>query len=158
MKPIVFALTITFASGTGVLLAARQATAPSSQPAHKVFILNGCLTTNATSTGVAADSFKLTGAVPVGQPPPERPAASTEAKNEYVLLPVTGLSEQGVARAEMQTHVGRKVEVTVRPVEVAPGPAPSSPPASAAEKIEAAAPQRYTVTTIMPAAGSCPGR
>ena len=152
MKPNAFVLTITFACGTLLPLRAQQTPAPSAQPAHKVFILNGCLTSN----GAAADSFKLTGAVAVGQPPPERPAASTEAKDEYVLLPVTGLSEQGVARAEMQTHVGRKVEVTVRPVEVAPGPPSSSPPASAAEKIEAAAPQRYTVTKIVPAAGSCP--
>src|SRR5262245_47383140 len=151
MKPIVFALTITFACGTLVPLAAQQTPAPSG-PAHKVFILNGCLTSNEG----AADSFKLTGAVPVGQPPPDRPAANTAAKDEYVLLPVTGLTEQGVAREEMQTHVGRKVEVTVRPVAVAPGPAPASTSTSAAEKIEQATPPRFTVTKITSAPGSCP--
>ena len=151
MKPIVFVLTIMLAGLTPAPSAAQQTPASSDKPAHKVFVLNGCL---ATQSG-AADAFKLTGAVPVGQAPPERQAASAEPQ-VYVLLPTQGLAEQGVARAEMQTHVGKKVEVTVRPVEVAPGPSKSSSSTPAAEKVEEPTPPRYTVTEIKPVAGSCP--
>jgi len=58
----------------------------------------------------------------------------------------------------MQKHVGKKVQVTVRPVEVAPGPSSSrqTPPAAASTaKPEEAAPQRYTVTEIKSLADSC---
>ena len=152
MKPIVFVLTIMLAGLTAAPSAVQQTRASSDKPAHKVFVLNGCLTTQSG----AADAFKLTGAVPVGQAPPERQAASAEPKDVYVLLPTKGLAEQGVGRAEMQTHVGKKVEVTVRPVEVAPGPSKSSSSTPAAEKVEEPTPPRYTVTEIKPVAGSCP--
>ena len=152
MKPIVFALTVAFACVAGVSVSVQQKPTSSDQPAHKVFVLNGCLMTNPN----AADAFKLTGAVPVGTAPPAGPAASAEPKGEYVLLPTTALNEQGVAKAEMQTHVGKKVEVTVRPVEVAPGPASSSSASTATAKVEETAPQRFTVTKITSATGSCP--
>jgi len=151
MKPIVFAFAVAFGGLTVTASAAQQPQARPDQPAHKVFVLTGCLAGNPG----ASETFKLTGAVPVGQPPPERPAPSTEPKDVYVLLPTTGVAEQGVARTDMQTHVGKKVEVTVRPVEVAPGPSSSSSTAPA-EKVQEPAPQRYTVTKITPAAGSCP--
>lgn len=153
MKPIAFGLAIVFAGMTGTTSAAQQAPKSSAQPAHKVFVLAGCLSANPG----ASETFKLTGAVPVGPPPPERPAPSAEPKDVYVLLPTKGLAEQGVARAEMQTHVGKKVEVTVRPVEVSPGPSKSSSSTPAAEKIEEPTPPRYTVTEIKSVAGSCPG-
>jgi hypothetical protein len=155
MKPIVFALTITCAGVTGVSVAAQKPSPQPAQPAHKVFTLNGCLTANPGAT----DAFKLTGAVPVGIAPPEDPAPGAEAKGVYVLLPTTGLTEQGVPRAEMQTHVGRRVEVTVRPIEAAPGPSTSSSvsKSTSSDRIEEPAPQRYTVTKITSVAGSCPG-
>lgn len=153
MKPSVFVLAVAFCGSTVAPSAAQQSQARPAEPAHKVFVLAGCLSANPD----ASDTFKLTGAVPVGPPPPERPAPSAEPKDVYVLLPTKGLAEQGVARAEMQTHVGKKVEVTVRPVEVSPGPSKSSSSTPAAEKIEEPTPPRYTVTAIKSVAGSCPG-
>ena len=152
MKPIVFALAAAFCGLTVTPSAAQQPQARPDQPAHKVFVLTGCLAGNPG----ASDTFKLTGAVPVGPPPPERPAPTSEPKDVYVLLPTTGLAEQGVARAELQTYVGKKIEVTVRPVEVAPGPSSSSSSTSPADKVGEPAPARYTVTAIKSAAGSCP--
>jgi|SRR5688572_14401381 len=152
MKPIVFALAVAVCGLIVTPSAAQQPQARPDQPAHKVYVLTGCLAGNPG----ASDTFRLTGAVPVGQPPPERPAPSTEPKDAYVLLPTTGVAEQGVPRSEMQTHVGKKVEVTVRPVEVAPGPSSSSTSSPPAEKVGEPAPQRYTVTKIASAAGSCP--
>ena len=154
MKPIVFALAAAFCGLTITPSAAQQPQARPDQPAHKVFVLTGCLAGNPG----ASDTFKLTGAVPVGQPPPGRPAPSSEPKDVYVLLPTTGVAEQGVARTDMQPHVGKRVEVTVRPVEVAPGPSSPSSSPPAAEKVQEPAPQRYTVTKIQSAAGSCPGQ
>lgn len=154
MKPIVVALALV----VGVVAwpsAAQQPQAPPKESAHNIFLLNGCL----TGGGPAETApFKLTGAAWVGQAPPERSAVSPDAKNVYELLPTSGLTEQGVARPELLTHVGKKVEVTVRPVEVLPGPSPSSSStastASTAKPAEAA-PQRYTVTAIKSLAGSC---
>ena len=83
------------------------------------------------------------------------PAATPEEKGAYILLATSGLTEQGVARPELQGHVGKKVEVTVRPVEVAPGPSPTSSSATPPDKPEAAAPPRYTVTKIRALAGAC---
>lgn len=152
MKPIIFGFAIAFGGAAAVSVAAQQAQTPPSEPAHKVFVLTGCLKSTPSATG----TFKLTGAVPVGQPaPPERSTASPGAKDEYDLQPTSGLSEQGIGRPEMQVHVGKKVEVTVRPVEVAPGPSASSSSATSTAKIEEVAPQRYTVSKIKPAAGSC---
>jgi hypothetical protein len=155
MQPNVLVLATVLAGFTGASSVAAQTPPSADQPAHKVFVLNGCL----TSGPGAVDTFKLVGAVPVGQAPPERPGASSDTKGEYILVPVTGLAEQGIARAEMQMYIGRKVEVTVRPVEVAPGPSPSSASTAAStEKAAEPAPVRYTAVKIASAAGSCPRR
>jgi hypothetical protein len=156
MTRIVLALAILWIGSA--TFSAQQRPASSGQPAHKVFILNGCL----TSEPGAAGAFKLMGATPVGQAPPEHAATADAPKGEYVLLPVTGLTEQGVAKPELQTHLGRRVEVTVRPVEVAPAPSPSSPssasPAAPVVKDQNDVPPRYTVVAVKSAAGSCPRR
>ena len=149
MKPIVVGLALVVSGVIAAPSIAQQPQTPPSEPAHKVFVFTGCL----TGTAAATDVFKLTGAVPVGQAPEEGSAASPDAKNEYERLP-SGLTEQGVARAELLTHVGKKVEVTVRPVEVAPSPSSASAPAAATAKPEQAAP-RYTVSTIKSLASSC---
>ena len=151
MKPIVSGLALVVVSAIAVSSAAQQANAPASEPAHKIFVLSGCLTGGPAETS----AFKLTGAVPVGQAPPEQSAASPAAKDAYELLPTTGLTEQGIARAELQAHVGKKVEVTVRPVEVVPGPSSTSSTAASTAKSVEPAPQRYTVTQIKSLAGSC---
>ena len=153
MKPIIFGLALVF-GGVIAVPAAQQAEAPAKEPAHKVFVLSGCLTGGTAETA----AFKLTGAVPVGQAPKEGAAASPDAKNVYELLPTVGLTEQGIARPEMQKHVGKKVEVTVRPVEVVPGPSSSKQTPAAAPSTarpEEAVPQRYTVTQIKSLADSC---
>jgi len=158
MKPIIFGFALVFGGAAAASLTAQQAQTSPSEPAHKVYVLTGCLTGSPAGTG----AFKLTGAVPVGQQvPPDRPAANPGAKDEYELQPTSGLTEQGIGRAELQTHVGKKVEVTVRPVEVAPGPSssassssPATAPASTA-KIEESPRPRYTVSQIKSLAGSC---
>jgi hypothetical protein len=152
MKPIVFGLAMVV-GGIAAPLAAQQAQPSPSEPAHKVFVLTGCLAVNPPPTNV----FKLTGAVPVGQQVlPERGSANPGVKDEYELLPTSGLTEQGIGREELQTHVGKKVEVTVRPIEVSPGPSPSASSATPTAKAEEPAPQRYTVSKITSLAGSCP--
>ena len=149
MKPIVAGLALVVSGVIAAPSVAQQPQTTPSEPAHKVFVFTGCL----TSTAAATEVFKLTGAVPVGQAPKEGLVASPSAKNEYELLS-TGLTEQGVARAEMLTHVGKKVEVTVRPVEVVPSPSSSSAPAAPTPNPEQAA-RRYTVTAIKSLANSC---
>jgi len=90
----------------------------------------------------------------VGQAPAEGSAAGAAAQDVYELLPVTGLTEQGLAREALQTHVGKKVGVTVRPAEVAPVTSSPSPSTAATAKPEET-PQRYTVTQIKTLAASC---
>ena len=152
MKPIVSGLALVFGVVIAASSAAQQEPKPASEPAHKVFVVTGCL----TGGGPAETApFKLTGAVPVGQAPPEHSASGPDAKGVYELLPTTGVIDQGIGRKELLTHVGKKVEVTVRPVEVAPGPgSPPSAPATTA-KVEDKAPQRYTVSQIKSLADTC---
>ena len=113
-------------------------------------MLTGCLTDSPAATA----AFKLTGAVSLGQAPREG-AASPDAKGVYELLPMSGLTEQGLARAEIQTHVGKKVEVTVRPIEVVPGPSSSSSSTASTTKPDRAEPPRYMVAKIKSLADSC---
>ena len=153
MKPIM--------AGTGILLvcwfvaaSAQQRTEIKEEPAHKVFVLNGCL-----ESSDAPAIFRLTRASVVGQspaPPSTRSAgsASSPSQDVYELQPVVNFTEPGLKREELQSHVGRQVEVTIRPIEV-PTPAP---PADSKVRPEQAAPQRYTVSTIDRLAESCGGK
>src|SRR5688572_7572230 len=114
MQPIIVGLALIVSGVIAASAAAQQAQTPASEPAHKVFVLTGCLTGGTAETA----AFKLTGAVPVGQAVPKAGAtASPDGKDVYELLPTVGLTEQGIAKAELQKHVGKKVEVTIRPVE-----------------------------------------
>ena len=83
MKPIVVGLALVVSGVIAAPSIAQQAQTPPSEPAHKVFVLTGCLTGSPAETY----AFKLTRAVPVGQAPKEESAASPNAKNEYELLP-----------------------------------------------------------------------
>lgn len=150
MKPISVGFALIFAGVTAAISAAQQAQAPPSEPAHKVYVLTGCLTGSPAPTA----PFKLTGAAAVGQAPTEGLAAGAPKQDMYELLPVTGLTEQGLAREALQTHVGKKVEVTVRPAEVAPVTSSPSPSTASTAKPEET-PQRYTVTQIKTLAASC---
>ncbi len=155
MKPIIF--------GTGLLVScwiavplAQQPPASTTEPAHKVFVLTGCLEGGPAPTSV----FKLAGATAVGQAPQATRGATSSARassgtsDSYELLPIAGVGEQGIKREELQSHVGKRVEVTVRPVEASPA-APSSAAKDANAKPEESAPQRYTVTKITRLADSC---
>lgn len=149
MKPIGIGFALVLSGALAVPLVAQQAQAPPPEPAHKVFVLTGCL----TGSPAANAPFKLTGATPQGQAP-QQPAAGADAKDVYELVPVVGLIEQGLDRAELQTHVGKKVEVTIRPVEVASAPAaPPSAPSSTVKPEEP--PVRYTVSKITAVANVC---
>lgn len=146
MKPIF--------SATAVLLAfsvtaqAQQTATTTNEPAHKIFVLTGCLEGDA-----AVQVFKLTGSTAVGQAPPA--AAGTAPRNagsntnDYLLQPVSSIGEQGVNREQLQSHVGKRVEVTVRPAEIpAPAARPPSTTTTTTAKPEQPAPQRYTVVKV----------
>ena len=132
--------------------AAQQRQAPTNEPAHNVFLLTGCLERGDTPTG-----FKLTRASAVGQPPP-RPttsAAGTKSEDVYELQATSSVSEQGLNSEKLQPEVGKRVEMTIRPVEAAL-PAPPQPAATnAAEKPKEAPRQRYTVIKFERLADSC---
>ena len=147
--------------GTGVLLiwwaaapAAQQQPA-SSEPAHKVYVLTGCL-----EGGTAAPTgFRLTGGSAVGEAPPARtPPPSTPATaGVYMLQPVSSVGEQGISRERLQSHVGARVEVTVRPMELLPS-APSTSSVGSPDskgKPEDSMPPRYSVIKVSRLADSC---
>src|SRR5688572_27219830 len=147
--------------GTGVLLiwwagvAAAQQQPAAPEPAHKVYVLSGCL----ESGSAAPAGFRLTGGSAVGEAPPARtpPASAPGTAGVYLLQPVSGVGEQGISRERLQSQVGARVEVTVRPVEVLP----SAPPTSSADstdskgKQEEPLPPRYSVVKISRLADSC---
>ena len=146
------------AIGTGVLVTcwvvaatAQQRPEPPTEPAHQVYVLTGCL-----EGGDAASSFKLTGAAAVGQAPPAQKTSSPALTkpDEYVVQPVSGVGEQGISRESLQGHVGQRVEVTVRPVDILPNPS-SSASTDAKGKPEEPPPARYTVVKIGKLADSC---
>ncbi len=149
MKPMPVGVAIILC-GAASAMAAQQPAPKPNEPAHKVFVLTGCLRTDARAT----PAFKLTGAVPIGQAP-ERPASSSGTNDVYELQPVSGLTEPGLGKAALESHAGKQVEVTVRPVEVVPGPSPSTSSAAQPAKVEGPTRPRYTVTAIKPAAGTC---
>jgi hypothetical protein len=144
--------------GTSVLLllwmaalTAQQQPAPTTEPAHKVYALTGCL-----EAGTATSSFRLTGGTAIGQAPPARTlsASSGETTGMYLLEPVSSIGEQGISRERLQGHVGARVEVTVRPIEILPS-TPSSTSRDPKDKPLEPAPPRYTVIKIGRLADSC---
>lgn len=148
MKPILVGFALVIAGATAAASSAQQQE-PKNEPAHKVYVLTGCLTGGTPPTA----PYKLTGAAAIGQPPAEgKPGAGV--KDEYELLPTTGVVEQGLGREELQKHVGKKVEVTVRPVEVAPEKSSSSAATTSTAKPQEP-PQRYTVTKIQALTTAC---
>lgn len=148
--------------GTGVLLfcwvtapTGQQPPAALPEPAHKVYVLTGCLEAGTATS----EAFKLTGGSPVGEAPPAR-ASSSPAKTaggEYALQAVSGVGEQGINREGLQSHVGARVEITVRPAEILPStPSPSSAnSADSKSKPEETPPPRYTVLKINRLSDSC---
>ena len=135
----------------------QRAPAPKSAPAHNVFVLTGCLMSDA----VATPTFKLTDASSIGQPPPGRAGeagsvGTSGQKASYELRPVSGLSAQGRDADALKAHLGHRVEVVVRPVE-SPAPAVSAAGVTAAETATPVepAPERFNVTEIKRVVGRC---
>jgi hypothetical protein len=135
----------------------QRAPAPTAAPAHNVYVLTGCLMTDA----VATPTFKLTDATSIGQATPGRAGiagavGTSGQKATYELRPVSGVSAQGLDADALKAHLGNRVEVVVRPVESPAPPAPAAGLASA----ETAKPkepvlERFTVTEIKRAVGRC---
>ena len=144
---------------TGVALVLQVATSLAQQsapnePAHKVYVMAGCLARGSASTSV----FQLADSTPVGQAPPADPSnkGEVEGTQSYDLLPVSSVSEQGINRETLASHVGSRVEVTVRPLEpTAAASGTTSTSTTTAAKVEQATPRRYTVVKIRKVPGSC---
>jgi hypothetical protein len=133
---------------------AQQQPSTTNEPAHKVYVAIGCLEGGAESNS----AFKLTGAKNVGQSPTSTPgsAAASQTDIVYELQPVSSVGEEGISRERLQSHVGKRVEVTIRPVEVAPAqPSSSTNATSGAEKPKQPVPERYNVVKISEVAASC---
>jgi len=132
---------------------AQQPPSPSTEPAHKIYVMTGCLEGGPESTS----TFKLTGAKSIGQAPVSSGVSTATSKPDsaYELQPIAGVGEDGINRERLQSHVGKRVEVTVRPVELSPGPSSPSSARGTAAKPEQTEPQRYTVVKINQLAESC---
>jgi hypothetical protein len=155
------ALAIAVMSAAPAVMGAQQSQLKS-EPAHKTVLLTGCL------ERVRPESpFTLTNATSVSRTTPEQVSPSPVGtagtprtpEMEYELRPVTGVSESGVDEKELARHIGRRVEITARPIEEAPAPAPT-PATSATEspkaRDQAAAKTRLTVTAITSLGMPCP--
>jgi hypothetical protein len=153
MKATMFALSLAVAFGMNA--AAQRTPDSKTEPAHNIFVLTGCL-----EKGDAPSSFRLTRASAVGQAPPRSnstpPAIETKGEDAYELQGTSSVSEQGLSRERLQTDVGARVEVTIRPVEAPSGAPPLTTAAPAGEKKPAESPRpRYTVVKISRLDGSC---
>ena len=139
------------------LPAAEQQPSPTANPpAHNVFVATGCLKapvgpaaaftlTDASSTGRAASSRGAeTGAV-----------GTAGLKTSYELQPAVGVSEQGMDADALKAHAGRRVEVTLRPIEPVAAPAPAANLGVQPGKPNDVPPQRFSVSAIKRVTGSC---
>jgi hypothetical protein len=133
----------------------QPAPTPEPVPAHKVFVLTGCLTAGGDTEG-----FKLIDASVIGRDRPNGAAAAgavgtSGQKETYRLQPVTGVNAEGVDADALKAHAGQRVEVTVRPIEVlAPSTSAANSPTQVAKPIEPA-PERFSVTAIKRVTGMC---
>jgi hypothetical protein len=148
MKPIVLGTSLLIAACISTA-SARQTATPPQEPAHKVYVLTGCL-----ESATPPSSFKLTGSSAVGQAPPSS-SREPGVNSVYELQSVSGVGEEGISRETLQSHAGTRVEVTVRPMEVSPPASSPSPSTAPKVKPEEQAPQRYTVIKISRVADKC---
>ena len=126
-------------------------------PAHNVFVATGCL----SAAAGAAPAFKLTDASSVGRAAPA-PAAEPGAvgtsglKGSYELQPASGVNAQGMTAEALKAHVGQRVEVTLRPIQQAAAPAPTTGANLGAQAKPIDAPrERFSVTEITRVSGRC---
>ena len=122
MRSMVFATGVVLILQVAASLA-QQSPSPPNERAHKVYVMTGCLERGSAQTSV----LQLTDSTPSGQAPPADPsttdAGAVAGNRSYDLLPVSSVSEQGINRETLESHVGDRVEVTVRPVETSIAPA-----------------------------------
>jgi len=138
---------------------AQQSPSPPNEPAHKVYVMTGCLERGSAQTSV----FQLVDASSVGpMPPTDRSNTEvTDGTRSYEVLPVSSVSEQGINRETLESHVGSRVEVTVRPMEAPTTPSPTTPSTATSTsttttaKVEQSSPRRYTVVKISKVPGPC---
>ena len=146
------AITLAFAPA----FARAQEQSKPAEPAHKTVLLTGCL-----QPGADAATFKLTHASPSQRPSAEAPPAASAATvgtvgetRDYELTS----DSSSKTDLKLSTYIGRRVEVTARPLAAAP--APSSGRAEAGLTAESKAnepkPERLMVTAIARRSGSCP--
>lgn len=135
---------------------AQQQTAPaaSAEPAHKVYLLTGCL----EITTDPRPGFKLTDASAIGQAPPSRAAeagavGTSGLKGSYELQAVSGLTMHGMKAEELKAHAGQRVEIEVRPADVVASAAPAS--VNPAAKPVEPEPERYIVSAMKRVIGAC---
>ena len=157
MRSMVFATGVVLILQVAASLA-QQSPSPPNERAHKVYVMTGCLERGSAQTSV----LQLTDSTPSGQAPPADPsttdAGAVAGNRSYDLLPVSSVSEQGINRETLESHVGSRVEVTVRPVEPSTTPTPStatSTSTTTTAKVEQSTPRRYTVVKISKVPGSC---
>jgi hypothetical protein len=141
---------------TGLLLAsciaapaAQRTQTPTNEPAHNVFVLTGCL-----ERGDTPMAFRLTRASAVGQTP-SRPSVTKPEDDVYELQATSSVSEQGLSSEKLQPEVGTRVEMTIRPIEIALPAPPKTGATNAAEKPAESPRQRYTVIKLERLDGSC---
>lgn len=154
MKQTVLAMSVAMACGVSSA-AAQQAADSKNEPAHNVFVLTGCL-----ERGDAPSSFRLTRASSTDQLPPRSnatlPAKDGKDEDAYELKAKSSVSEEGLSEEQLQTDIGARVEVTIRPVEAAAGTAPLTTSSTAAEKKPTESPRpRYSVIKLARIDGSC---
>ena len=132
------------------------AQAPPGQPerAHKTMRLTGCV-----EAGADAATFKLTHARDVTSPAsptaPPAPIGTAGQSGEYELVPAPDID------LKLSTYIDHKVELMVRPVELA-GPGKTEPALRGADLVTPApqstkpALERVTVIAVTHLASSCP--
>ena len=148
-------LALSLVTAFGITAAAQRTPDSKTEPAHNVFVLTGCL-----EKGDAPSSFRLTRASAVGQAPPRSDATpvagETKGEEGYELQATSSVSEQGLSREQLQTDVGARVVVTIRPVEAVSAATPLTTSSAAAEKKPTESPRpRYTVVKLARVDGSC---
>jgi hypothetical protein len=151
---------IVFVTGVASILQvaaslAQQSQSPPNEPAHKVYVMTGCLERGSAQTSV----FQLADSTPIGQAPPTDPsptdAGAVTGSRSYDLLAVTSVSEQGINAETLESHVGNLVEVTLRPVETSTVASTTNKSETTAAKVEQSTPRRYTVVKISKVPGAC---
>jgi hypothetical protein len=146
-----------YATATAVLGCAAQAQQPN-EPAHKTMLLTGCL-----HPGPDRQIFKLSDATLLAPATSINGSSSPQAAGtvggipEYELTTEGSVHRSGPERVDLNSYVGRRVEVTARPPEIAPSP--NSASSNSAVRTDAKAdeqkPPRLIVTAIKQASSSC---